>query len=60
MLTVTKFGLPPEPRRSLACTDIIENVMGTVRRVSRNRGVRSPARTSLRMSWARCAASAGT
>ena len=32
MLTVTKLGLPPELRRSLACTNIIENVMGTVRR----------------------------
>jgi hypothetical protein len=29
MLTVTKLGLPPELRRSLACTNIIENVMGT-------------------------------
>jgi putative transposase len=28
MLTVTKHGLPPELRRSLACTNIIENVMG--------------------------------
>jgi len=26
MLTVTKLGLPPELRRSLACTNIIENV----------------------------------
>src|SRR5208337_193761 len=25
MLTVTKLGLPPELRRSLACTNIIEN-----------------------------------
>ena len=33
MLTVTKLGLPPELRRSLACTNISENVMGTVRRV---------------------------
>ena len=32
MLTVTKLGLPPDLRRSLACTNIIENVMGTVRR----------------------------
>ena len=30
MLTVTRLGLPPELRRSLACTNIIENVMGTV------------------------------
>ena len=36
MLTVTRFGLPRELRRSLACTNIIENVMGTVRRVCRN------------------------
>jgi putative transposase len=35
MLTVTKLGLPPELRRSLACTNIIENVMGMVRRVCR-------------------------
>jgi transposase-like protein len=35
MLTVTRLGLPPELRRSLACTNIIENVMGTVRRVWR-------------------------
>jgi transposase-like protein len=36
MLTVTRLGLPAELRRSLACTNIIENVMGTVRRVCRN------------------------
>jgi len=36
ILTVTRLGLPTELRRSLACTNIIENVMGTVRRVSRN------------------------
>jgi putative transposase len=36
ILTVTRLGLPNELRRSLACTNIIENVMGTVRRVSRN------------------------
>ena len=44
MLTVTKLGLPRELRRSLACTNIIENVMGTVRRVCRNvKYWRSPA-----------------
>jgi hypothetical protein len=32
MLTVTRLGLPHELRRSLACTNIVENVMGTVRR----------------------------
>ncbi len=50
MLTVTKLGLPPELRRSLACTNIIENVMGTVRRVSRNvKYWRSP---SMALRWA--------
>jgi len=36
ILTVTRLGLPAELRRSLACTNIIENMMGTVRRVTRN------------------------
>src|SRR6202008_4274755 len=36
ILTVSRLGLPPELRRSLACTNIIENMMGTVRRVTRN------------------------
>ena len=50
MLTVTKLGLPPELRRSLACTNIIENVMGTVRRVTRNvKYWRSP---SMALRWA--------
>ena len=31
ILTVTRFGLPVELRRSLACTNIIENMNGTVR-----------------------------
>ena len=31
ILTVTRLGLPAELRRSLACTNSIENVMGTVR-----------------------------
>jgi hypothetical protein len=29
MLTVARLGLPLPPRRSLACTNIIENTMGT-------------------------------
>ena len=33
---VMASGLPAELRRSLACTNIIENMMGTVRRVTRN------------------------
>ena len=36
MLTVNRLGLPAPLRRSLACTNSIENMMGTVRRVSRN------------------------
>jgi putative transposase len=36
MLTVNRLGLPPELRRALACTNSIENMMGTVRRVCRN------------------------
>jgi putative transposase len=35
ILTVTRLELPKELRRSLACTNIIENAMGTVRRVCR-------------------------
>ena len=36
ILTVSRLGLPAELRRSLACTNIIENMMSTVRRVTRN------------------------
>ena len=36
ILTVIRLGLPAELRRSLACTNIIENMMGTARRVCRN------------------------
>jgi len=36
ILTVTRLGLPVERRGSLACTNIIENMNGTVRRVCRN------------------------
>jgi len=36
ILTVTRLGLPRELRRALACTNIVENVMSTVRRVCRN------------------------
>jgi transposase-like protein len=36
ILTVTRLGLPVELRRSLACTNIIENMNGTVRQVCRN------------------------
>ena len=36
ILTVVRLKLPKELRRSLACTNILENVMGSVRRVCRN------------------------
>jgi transposase-like protein len=36
ILTVTRLGLPAELRRSLVCTNIIENMNGTIRRVCRN------------------------
>src|ERR687894_3118503 len=36
ILTVVRLRLPKELRRSLACTNIIENIMGSVRRVCRN------------------------
>ena len=36
ILTVSRLGIPDDLRRSLACTNIIENMMGTIRRVSRN------------------------
>jgi transposase-like protein len=36
ILTGNRLGLPDDLRRSLACTNIIENMMGTIRRVSRN------------------------
>lgn len=36
ILTVVRLRLPLQLRRSLACTNIIENMMGTIRRVCRN------------------------
>ena len=36
ILTVNRLGLPAELRRSLACTNIIENMNGTIRQVTRN------------------------
>jgi putative transposase len=36
MLTVNRLGLPAKLRRSLACTNSIENMMGIVRHVCRN------------------------
>jgi hypothetical protein len=36
ILTMIRLGLPAELRRSLGCTNIIENMLGSVRQVSRN------------------------
>ena len=36
ILTVNRLGLPAELRRSLACTNIIENMNGTIRQVCHN------------------------
>ena len=49
ILTVTRLGLPKELRRSLGCTNMIENVMGTVRRVCRN--VKRWRSASMAMRW---------
>jgi transposase-like protein len=49
ILTVTRLGLPKELRRSLACTNIIENMMSTVRRVTRN--VKRWRSASMAMRW---------
>jgi hypothetical protein len=35
ILTVNRLRLPPELRRSLACTNAIENMQGTIRRITR-------------------------
>src|SRR3954465_7752662 len=49
MLTVIRLGLPRSLRRSLACTNIIENMMGTIRRVCRN--VKSWRDASMALRW---------
>jgi putative transposase len=49
ILTVTRLGLPAELRRSLACTNIIENMLGTVRRISRN--VKHWSSASMALRW---------
>ncbi len=49
ILTVSRLGLPAQLRRSLACTNIIENMMGTVRRVTRN--VKRWSSASMALRW---------
>ena len=48
ILTVIRLGLPQQLRRSLACTNIIENALGTVRQVTRNVKRRRNAEMALR------------
>ena len=49
ILTVSRLDLPMELRRSLACTNIIENMNRTVRRVSSN--VKRWRDTSMALRW---------
>jgi putative transposase len=50
ILTVNRLRLPLELRRSLACTNAIENVQGTIRRVTRN--VKRWRDASMALRWA--------
>jgi len=50
MLTVNRLRLPPELRRSLACTNAIENMQGTIRSVTRN--VKHWRDASMALRWA--------
>ena len=50
ILTVNRLGLPLELRRSLACTNAIENMQGTIRRVTRN--VKRWRDASMALRWA--------
>jgi transposase-like protein len=50
MLTINRLRLPPELRRSLACTNAIENMQGTIRRVTRN--VKRWRDASMALRWA--------
>jgi putative transposase len=52
ILTVTRLGLPDELRRALACTNIIENINGTIRQVCRNVKRWRDARMALRWTGA--------
>ena len=50
MLTVTRLRLPKQLRRALACTNAIENMQGTIRRVTRN--VKRWQDASMALRWA--------
>lgn len=49
ILCVVRLGLPKELRRSLSCTNIIENMNGTIRQVTHN--VRRWRSSSMAMRW---------
>ena len=49
ILCVVRLGLPKELRRSLACTNIIENMNGTIRQVTHN--VKRWRNSSMAMRW---------
>ena len=49
VLTIIRPGLPNELRHSLTCTNIMENTLGTVRRVSRN--VKCWRNTGIALRW---------
>ena len=52
ILTVARLGLPVELRRSLACTNVIENMNGTIRQVCHNVKRWRDARMALRWTGA--------
>ena len=49
ILCVVRLGLPKELRRTLACTNIIENMNGTIRKVTNN--VKRWRDSSMAMRW---------
>jgi len=50
MVTFNRLRLPPELRRSLTCANAIENMQGTIRRVTRN--VKHWRSASMALRWA--------
>ncbi|WP_049757689.1 IS256-like element ISMama1 family transposase [Magnetococcus marinus] len=49
ILCLIRLGLPPELRKALATTNAIENMMGTIRRVTRN--VKRWKNSNMRLRW---------
>jgi hypothetical protein len=58
MLTVYRLGLPAQLKSSLACTNSIDNMMGTMRRVGRN--VKRWRNAAMALSLDRCQQPLGT